>query len=155
MISRRLLAGVLVPLALTACASSQSRHTATLDSGADRVSLSISGDHGGWLDDLLGGRLDCSGPADGALGVLLAALDRGGPRARASVRDGDAMLTGRRRGGRVDLTAGLGDGRLEVRMPWAAAECLLGRSTALGAALDGLEVTAVGADGHRTRLRLD
>ncbi len=146
---------LLTAFVVTACASSQPRHAATIDDSASGFHLAVSSDDSSWVDDLLAGQVDCSSRTGGALGALLAALDRGGPRARASVHDGDGTLRGRRRGNRVELVAGDPDGRLEVRMPWAAAECLLGHPTELAEALDGLEVVLVGDDGHRTRLRLD
>lgn len=143
-------------LALAACASSQSHRVATLDDTGDGFRLAVSADAAsGLLGGLMNGELDCSSRTDGTLGAVLTALDRGGPRARASARDGDGSLTGRRRGNRVTLVAGAGEGRLEVTMPWAAAECLLGRPTDLAKALDGLEVDLVDDTGHRTSLRLD
>lgn len=82
------------------------------------------------VTSLLGSGLECDGAVDPELGRLLAALDRGGPRSKATLRTGETTLEGRRRGTRVTLElSGSGPGSIELTMPWAAAECFLGRAT--------------------------
>jgi len=153
---RHLLVVPLVALALWSCASSRDREIASVHETGNGIRLTVdaaaaSALLGGFLD----GDLDCSDPADGALGAVLDRLDREGPRSRATFRDEDGRLSGRRHGSRVTLEADGGDGRLEVQMSWAAAECLLGRPTDLERAMKGLTIALVAEDGRRSTLRLD
>lgn len=153
---RHLLVAPLLALALWSCASSRDREIASVHDTGDGFRLTVdAAAAAAMFGGLLNGDLDCSDPADGALGAVLSRLDRDGPRSRATVRDDDGRLSGRRRGGRVTLDADGGDGRIEVEMSWAAAECLLGRPADLERAMRGLTIVLVGEDGRRSTLRLD
>jgi hypothetical protein len=100
--------------------------------------------------------LNCQGTIDPPLSTLLVKLERKGPHARATVRrDGD-VLRAWRHGRRFRLViSGDGAGRVEIRMPWAVAECMLGREATLREALASsggrptLEVRIAGKGGGR------
>lgn len=114
-----------------ACASSEPRSDLELELGGDEIRLAVSEEVArGVVEGLLGSSLECGGDIDEGLRELLTALDRGGPRSRATRRDGETTLDARRRGGRLDLELReSGPGKIEASMPWAVAECLLGRTT--------------------------
>lgn len=113
------------------CASSEPRSDLELEVGGDEIRLALSQEVArGVVEGLLGSSLECEGDIDDGLRELLSELERGGPRSRASRRDGETTLEARRRGGRLDLEIrGNGPGKIEAGMPWAVAECLLGRTT--------------------------
>jgi hypothetical protein len=130
----KLIAPVLTIAVLAlACASSEPKSDFELDINDDEITVAISEAVArGLMEDLIGADLECDDGADGHFKVFLEKLDRGGPRARASYRDGEDTVYGRRRGGKLDLEVhGDGPGKIEATMPWAVAECLLGHSTSI------------------------
>ncbi len=162
------LVGAVVALLAAGCAS-------TTPPPPDTVALQLHGASGEGLtvrvsshfvreavESALGSSLECHDTVDRDLAALLAELDRRGPHARATVRrDGD-VLRGSRRGRRLDLSIKGDDGdALEIRMPWAVAECLLGRATSLHDALASsggrpvLELRVAGADGGTFKASLE
>jgi len=116
-----------------ACASSEPKSDFELDIDDEEISVAISEAVArGLMEDLIGADLECDGEVDDNLRALLEKLDRDGPRARASYRDGEDTVSGRRRGSKLDLEIhGDGPGKIEATMPWALGECLLGRSTSI------------------------
>ena len=65
------------------------------------------------------------------------------------MRDGDSVVTAKRRGGTVKMDIrDLDDGdTIEVVMPWAMAECLLGRDVTLDESARKITIKIRGADG--------
>ena len=151
---------VLIAMAVAGCASS---------SKPEGVSLALVGDEGeglrielggDWvralLEEKLGTELECSGDIDGELEEMLLALDRRGRRSSAVLRGEEGVIRARRRAGLLELDVrGDGEGRVRITAPWAIAECLLGRSTRLAAALEQVEVRLDGPDGTVIRVSLD
>ncbi len=108
------------------------------------------------VESALGTSLECHGTVDPPLSTLLVELEREGSHARATVRRDDDVLRGSRHGRRFRLVISDDDGgQVEIRMPWAVAECLLGREATLREALarsggrPTLEVRIAGKDGGR------
>jgi hypothetical protein len=126
--------GALVISVLTlSCASSEPKSDLELDFDDDEISVAISQEIArGLVEGLIGSDLECKGEIDDNFEALLEELERRGPRARASFRDGETTVDGRRRGGKVDLMIrGAGSGQVEATMPWTLAECLLGHTTSV------------------------
>jgi hypothetical protein len=123
---------VISVLALS-CASSEPKSDFKLDVEDDEISVAISKEVArGLVEGLIGSDLECEGDVDGDFEALLEELDRRGPRSRASFRDGETTVDGRRRAGKLDLAIhGAGSGKIEASMPWAIAECLLGHTTSV------------------------
>jgi hypothetical protein len=102
------------------------------------------------LEEVIGSEIECGAELDDEFAALLTELDREGRGGRATLRGDDGVLTARRSGSSVRMTfrSADGGGRLEIRMPWAVAECLVDGSAALGSRDAGrIEVKVVGADG--------
>jgi hypothetical protein len=102
------------------------------------------------LEDVVGSEIECGAELDDEFSAMLAELDREGRGGRATLRGDDGVLTARRSGSSLKMTfrAADGEGRLEVRMPWAVAECLVDGSASLSSRDAGrIEVRVVGADG--------
>jgi len=85
------------------------------------------------LEGIVGAELECGADLDGDFAAMLRELDRGGRGSRATLSDGDGVLTARRSGRnlRMDFDDFDGTGGFEIRMPWAVAECLLDGSGSL------------------------
>jgi len=158
-ISHRL-AIIAVTATALGCATTEPRPDFRLDVAGDEVEMTVSSTvvHT-LLADALDDTLDCTGEVDPALRDFLERLDRG-TRSRATLRDDDVTLTGRRHGGRLDLRAdGADGGYLEATVPWALGACLLGRGTTVEEALGGgrfpVEVRVVSAGGGTLVARVD
>ena len=119
---------VAVMVMVVACASSKPPSDFELNVDSDEIRVAISKEAArGMLDGLIGSELKCDGELDGNMKRLLRELDAGGPRARATFRDGETTVEGRRHGKRLDFVVrGEGPGRFEATMPWAIGRCLLG-----------------------------
>lgn len=161
MLRARLIVRALGALALTvtvfACASSEPRSDLDLEIDGSEIRLALSEEVArGAVESLLGPGLECGGEVDDGLRDLLVDLDRRGPRARATRRDGDTTLEARRRGARLDLEIrGTGPGTIEASMPWAVAECLLGRTTTVERAISSsIEVTVNNPGGRNFSFRI-
>lgn len=145
-------------VAVSGCASSQPQPDVALSVADGDLELVVSADLAReLLADALETDLECDGDLDPSLTAFLGRLDRSA-RSRAALRTDDSRLTGTRRGGRLELEARRADGsRFEARLPWAVAECLLGRDTSLDEALGRgpLEVVVTTADGRRLSARMD
>lgn len=140
-----------------ACASSEPKSDFELDIDDDEITVAISEAVArGVMEDLVGTDMECDGDLDGHLRAFLEKLDRDGPRARASYRDGESTIDGRRRGGKLDLKVhGAGSGKIEATMPWAVAECMLGRSTSIDKSFtSSIKVKVTNEDGRNFSFRL-
>jgi hypothetical protein len=108
-------------------------------SGGARLSLSVPASTArDLLAGLLGEELTCEGDRGSTRDSVLLQLDHGGPRARVSRRVDDGVLVARRSGQRFRLDLRQDDGgRVVADLPWALADCLLGRRTDLDRLLAG------------------
>ena len=146
----------ILALALS-CASSEPKSDFELDVDSDEITVAVSEAVArGVMEDLIGADLECDGEVDGHLKAFLEKLDEGGPRARASYRNGENTVDGRRRGGKLDLKIrGAGSGKIEATMPWAIAECMLGRNTSIEDTFtSSIKVKVTNEDGRNFSFRL-
>jgi len=140
-----------------ACVSSEPNSDFELDVNDDEITVALSEAVArGVMEDLIGADLECDEGADGQFGAFLEKLDHGGPRAKASYRDGENTIDGRRRGSKLDLKIrGTGSGKIEATMPWAVAECMLGRSTSINESFtSSIEIKVTNEDGRNFSFRL-
>jgi hypothetical protein len=140
-----------IPALALSCASSQPKSDFALDLDDDEIRVAISEEVArGLMEDLVGAEFECDGEVDGQFRALLEKLDGGGPRSRASYREDGETVSGRRRGGRLDLEIrGDGPGKVEATMPWALAECLLGRKTSIDKTLSSsIKIKVSNPDGR-------
>jgi hypothetical protein len=140
-----------------ACASSEPNSDFELKIDDDEITVVISDAVAqGVMDDLIGADLECDGDLDSHFRVFLEKLDSDGPRARASYRDGENTIDGRRRGSKLDLKIhGIGSGKIEATMPWAIAECMLGDKTSIDDTLtSSIKVKVTNKDGRNFSFRL-
>ena len=139
-----------------ACASSEPKSDFELDVNDDEITVALSEAVArGVMEDLVGADLECDEGAEGQFGAFLEKLDRDGPRAKASYRDGENTIDGRRRGSKLDLKIrGAGSGKIEATMPWAVAECMLGRSTSIDESFRSIKVEVTNEDGRNFSFRL-
>jgi hypothetical protein len=147
----------MISLLTLSCASSEPKSDFELDVDDDEISVAISKEFArGLVEGLIGSDLECDGEVDDDFGALLEELDRRGPRARASIRDGETTVDGRRRGGKLDLAIhGEGSGKIEATMPWAMAECLLGHTTSVDETVtSSIRVKVTNEDGKNYSFKL-
>lgn len=149
------LALVIAFLAL-ACASAEPKSDFELDVSDDEITVAISKAVAqGVMEGLIGSDLECGEGADGQFRTFLERLDQGGPRAKASYRDSENTIDGRRRGGKLDLKIrGAGSGKIEATMPWAIAECMLGNDTSIDESFKSIKVKVTNEDGRNYSFRL-
>jgi hypothetical protein len=143
---------------IAGCASSEPKSDLTVDVNDDDITVAVSEAVArGLMESLIGSDLDCRSDIDGSLKELLFTLDRSGPRAHATVRDGETTLAAHRRGGKVDLDiSGAGSGRIEATMPWAVAECLLGKTTTIDRTVtSAIRVKVTNPEGRNFSFKLD
>jgi len=157
----RLVAAVVTVLvALSAC-SSAGRHdqrsvTVSETRGHDGIEVAVSKELASdLLQGVIGSELSCDADIDAEFEGLLRDLDRRGRGARATLVDGDDTIVARRRARTLELDVRSPGGGLEVGMPWAVAECLLGRTTTLRGDLGDIRVKLEGADGGSFHIRVD
>jgi hypothetical protein len=156
-LNMRLLAVAAIAAVACGCATSEPRPDLELEVGGDEIRLELSEAVArSAVEGILGSRLECDGEIDDGLREVLAELDRGGARSRATRRDGESTLDARRRGGQLDLEIrGSGPGKIEASMPWAVAQCLLGRSTTVDRAVSSsIEVKVKNPDGRDFSFRI-
>ena len=152
--------GAVVALALfaSACASSEPKSDLNIDVDDNEIKVAVSAAVArGLMEELIGSDLDCQGEIDTGMERLLRELDQGGPRSRASYRDGETTIAARRRGGRLDLDIrGAGAGRIEATMPWAVADCLLGKTTTIDRTVtSSIKVKVTNEDGRNFSFQLN
>jgi hypothetical protein len=160
-----LLAALLILLTVASgCRSwrQQDNEPAVVTSGSNSVSLSFSTELArSTLEGLLGKKLECTGELDPEVSKLLHILKRQGRLGRAILDVEDGRLVASRQGStfRLQYQKTLSVEKLDATMPWAVAECLLGRSMTLDEALDygrqPIKVKITGADGHTFEVRID
>ena len=152
--------GAVVALTLFAitCASSEPKSDLNIDVNDQEIRVAVSAAVArGLMEELIGSDLDCQGEIDTGMERLLRELDQGGPRSRASYRDGEMTIAARRRGGRLDLDIrGAGSGRIEATMPWAVADCLLGKTTTIDKTVtSSIKVKVTNEDGRNFSFQLN
>ena len=109
------------------------------------------------LEGIVGADLECGSDLDSDFAAMLRELDRGGRGSRATIRDEDGVITARRSGRslKVDFDDTDGGG-LEIKMPWAVAECLLdGSATLTEKDAGSIRVKLVGSEGGSFEFRVD
>jgi len=156
-----------VLLLATACASSKPKQpTLSITSGegedSSNLSITLSSDLArSALEAALGTKLDCKGELDPDVAAVLGSLQQKGRSGRVTRQYDDGRLVARRRGSTLHLEfeSRDDDGKLEAVMPWAVAECLLGRSMTLADALghgkQTIKVKLTGEDGESFEVRLN
>jgi len=125
------------------CASSEPKSDFELDIDSDEITVAVSEAVArGLMEDLIGADLECDGDLDRHL--------------KAFLRDGENTVDGRRRGSKLDLKIrGAGSGKIEATMPWAIAECMLGRNTSIDDTLtSSIKVKVTNEDGRDFSFRL-
>ena len=140
------------------CASSEPKSDLNIDIDDNEIRVAVSAEVArGLMEELIGSDLDCQGEIDTGMEKLLQELDQGGPRSRASIRDGETTIAARRRGGKLNLEiSGAGSGRIEARMPWAVADCLLGKTTTVDKTItSSIKVKVTNEDGRNFSFQLD
>ena len=140
------------------CASSEPRSDLDLEVDGSEIRLALSEEVArGAVEGLLGSSLECDGEIDDNLRELLTTLEHGGPGSHATRRDGETTLDARRRGGRLDLELrGSGPGRIQASMPWAFAECLLGRTTTVERAVSStIKVKVINPEGRNFSFKIE
>jgi hypothetical protein len=139
-----------------ACASSEPKSDFELDIDDDEITVAISEAVArGLMEDLIGADLECEDGADGEFREFLERLDRGGSRAKASYRDDESTIEGRRRGDKLNLKIRSGgSGKIEATMPWAVAECMLGTSTSIDETFSSITVKVTNENGRNFSFRM-
>jgi hypothetical protein len=109
------------------------------------------------LEGAIGSELRCQGEVDEEFGSVLRALDAGGRGSRATLEGDDGVLLARRtrRGLELSLRGRAGGGRIDAVLPWALAECMLGRSVRLDADVAHVRLAIRGEDGGSFDLHVD
>jgi len=157
--SQRLLTAVAGLVLAVACTSSKQQPDLVVDYDDDKnLTVAISSAVArGIMEELIGSDLDCKGDLDPEVETMLQTLDKKGPRSSAAYRDEDTTVAAQRRGGKLHLEiSGSGSGKIEATMPWAVAECLLGRKTTLDEAIQSsIKVKVTNEDGGSFSFRLD
>jgi len=110
------------------------------------------------VEGMIGAEIECGGDLDSEFAGVLRELDRSGRGSRASLRDEDGIISLRRSGSSLkmkidDLDGG---GRIEVKMPWTVAECLLDGSAELSAGdADSIRIKVTGSEGGSFEFAVD
>jgi len=110
------------------------------------------------LEGVVGADLECGADIDSEFAAMLRELDRGGRGSRATIRDEDGVITARRSGRslKIDFDDADDGGRLEIKMPWAVAECLLdGSATLTEKDAGSIRVKLVGSEGGSFEFKVD
>ena len=152
--------GAVVALAAfaVACASAEPTSDLNIDVDDNEIRVAVSAEVArGLMEELIGSDLDCQGEIDTGMEKLLRKLDHGGPRSQASYRDGETTIAARRQGGRLNLEiSGSGSGRIEATMPWAVADCLLGKTTTIDKTItSSIKVKVTNEDGRNFSFQLN
>jgi len=110
------------------------------------------------LEEVVGADLKCGADVDHEFAAMLRELDREGRGGRAAIRDDDGVMIARRSGRslKMEIRDSDGGGRLEVKMPWAVAECLLDGSATLSTKdAASIRVKLVGSDGGSFEFKIE
>jgi len=111
----------------------------------------------GFLESALGSELSCDGEIDGEFEAMLKTLDRRGRGSRATNEDEDSIVTARRSGKKLklDIRDKSDSSSVEVVMPWAVAECLIGKTARLDQSVGDVRVKFKGKSGGTFEFRVD
>ncbi len=110
------------------------------------------------LEGVVGADLECGADLDGDFAAMLRQLDREGRGSRVTIRDEDGVLSARRSGRSLKLEFDDADdgGGLQIKMPWAVAECLLdGSATMKPKDIGSIKVKLVGSEGGSFEFKVD
>jgi hypothetical protein len=143
---------------IAGCATSEPKSDLNIDVNHNDIRVAVSEEVArSLMESLIGSDLDCRSDIDGSLEELLERLDRGGPRSRATMRDGETTLSANRRGSKLDLDiSGAGSGTIEATMPWAVAECLLGKTTTIDHTVtSAIRIKVTNPEGRNFSFKLD
>jgi hypothetical protein len=102
------------------------------------------------VEGVVGSDLECGAELDEDFAAILLELDREGRGSRITVRNEDGVIRAKRTGRslKMDIRDGAGGGGLEIKMPWAVAECMLDGSVTLKAKdMGSIKVKVVGDSG--------
>lgn len=110
------------------------------------------------VEGMIGTEIECGGDLDPDFASVLRDLDRRGRGSRASIGDGNGDFKLHRSGSSLKMKIDDfdGGGRIEVKMPWAVAECLLDGSAELSARdADAIRVKVIGSEGGSFEFAVD
>jgi hypothetical protein len=102
------------------------------------------------LEGVVGADLECGADLDSDFASMLHVLDEEGRGSRATIHDEDGVIEARRSGRSLKMSVrdSDGGGGLEIKMPWAVAECLLDGSATLKAKdANSIKLKIVGDEG--------
>jgi hypothetical protein len=161
--SRTLAAALAVAIVALGCSSTPNDDSKSLTISETRngkgMSVSVSKPLArSLLEGAIGAELQCGAELDDEFASMLRTLDREGRGSRVTIRDEDGVITARRSGSslRLDIRDADGGGRLEVKMPWAVAECLLDGSSNLSPRdADSIRIKVAGSQGGSFELAVD
>ncbi len=149
------------PVVLAGCTSSKGAKSVSIsaDSKGNGLVVAVSESLArSLLEEVVGADLKCGAEIDDEFAAMLRKLDRGGRGSRATLRDDDSVITAHRSGRslKMDIRDSDDGSRLEVKMPWAVAECLLDGSASLtGKDAGSIRVKLVGSDGGSFEFKID
>ncbi len=153
-----LVLGLLLAAALAAAGDSKNSIKISTDGDGDELLVVVSEVLArSVVEGLVGSELHCEGTDDSQFHDLLQTLDRGGRGARTSLTTDDSVIRARRRSRSVtfDIRDLDDDGRVEVVMPWAVAECLLGRTVVIDDSMGKIKVKVKGENGGTFEFKVD
>jgi len=138
-------------LLLAGCASGQTKSlTISEADGGNGVAVAVSEALAREIfEGAIGTELDCRADLDPKFESMLRTLDRGGRGSQTTLRVDDTIVHARRRNKsiRFDISDRDRDGSIEAVVPWAFAECLLGRSTSIGEGAGPIRIKFTGEGG--------
>ena len=153
----KIMAAIIMLATVTSCASSEPKSDLDINVDSDEIRVALSKEVArGLIEDLVSSDLSCDGEIDQDMERMLKELDREGPRSRAAYRDGETTIAARRRGGKLDIDiSGQGSGRIEATMPWALADCMLGKTKHLDQTVtSSIKVRVINEEGRNFSFRL-
>jgi hypothetical protein len=109
------------------------------------------------FEGAIGTELDCRADLDSDFESLLRTLDRDGRGSRATLRDGDTVVRALRRKKSIkfDISNRDREEKIEAVVPWALAECLLGRNTKIDDSVGPIKIKITGAEGGSFEFKID
>jgi|CXWL01.1.fsa_nt_gi hypothetical protein len=154
---------IALAFAVPAHAADESPNVRVRVAGAEGEHFSLdlsSGFLTGLVKTALAAGIHCDTTLDADASAMLHHLDREGEGSRYTlVEDSGKRIKARRHSGQLDLEVTEVDGRTSrVSIPWAFADCALGRRMDAGDLFDGdggLEIKIDGEDGSKVRVKID
>lgn len=109
------------------------------------------------LESAIGTELSCKGEVDRDFESMLATLERRGRRSSVTRENEDSIIIAKRRGKKLKLDIRDKDDStsIEAVMPWAVAECLLGKSTEIDGWVGDVRLKIKGKGGGSFEFRVD